>query len=710
MAGDVATVALAAPTKDTLTCYVNAEFDEAGPASNTVEPHQLPSTGEQSQLLVNPYADVDDTTTIPFACMSYAYDTCASPGANCSAEDAQQGMWRWVYTYASVTECQLFHTQHQQNPNSLHNFTCCVNDLCNAPNPSLDLYTTIKPHANDNDDDNDANGTALTCWINMGTAPGAAPAVALMPYPGPSPVEDLACGRYQFACTANDTGCSEHVTDGQAFKWAYVFVEHSDCQYMADHSDVYINVNCCSSDGCNRPDPALDSLTVVHDNNQPAHTADTTGGASLNSSLSCWINTRVASRDVTLMSYPGPFGDFVCGRYQFACSENNPVISQVEIDARAFKWAYLWLPNSTCAELAQYPALYVNSYCCGSDGCNQPDLALDNSTVMLTGNGQSVSGAGGDLNGTTIQPDYQAPGHWLQGETLTCWENIARGTNQPHMPAVSPVTMPAMSANGERQVCAWYEVICTESGGVCSSADVSGDVWKWGYSSLSTSDCEVLKSDGRRRNVHCCSSNGCNLPNLTLDATTELVLIAAPPEYDNLTCYTSVDMSEPDLQPAVYACGVHSRLLLSVVEGERSVAEPTVCASYKYLICPTTTQNTTGSAASVGCAESGAAEWKTAYLATPVSTCYRQRWQAQNNLSIIHQGSTPGEDATELQKEWHCCALDRCNSPQEAQDNETIVLMSPATDTLSCYTSNISSLVDKVPEAANMPPMAYSAR
>lgn len=111
-----------------------------------------------------------------------------------------------------------------------------------------------------------AAGTArLTCynvdWPTSGPTTATATSCPI--------TEDVdTCVRYQFTCTEGDRSCSGVPVGADSAgttKWAYTFVSAATCETMKNNNLTYPNTLCCSTDLCNKPDPALDPDTRVVD-------------------------------------------------------------------------------------------------------------------------------------------------------------------------------------------------------------------------------------------------------------------------------------------------------------------------------------------------------------------------------------------------------------------------------------------------------------
>jgi hypothetical protein len=84
------------------------------------------------------------------------------------------------------------------------------------------------------------------------------------------------------------------------------------------------------------------------------------------------------------------------------------------------------------------------------------------------------------------------------------------------------------------------------------------------------------------RNLTCCSADGCNLPDPSLDTTTEVVAVAPPPDYSTQSCYQSA--SNLLLLVQAYTASGPPRMVFENIQGTHAGPnalrnEPMVCAN-----------------------------------------------------------------------------------------------------------------------------------
>jgi len=65
--------------------------------------------------------------------------------------------------------------------------------------------------------------------------------------------EPCQCTKYRFQCTKDDQACTEHEQATKVKKWAYTILPASVCEYIQSQPNVYEEVTCCSTNGCNKP-------------------------------------------------------------------------------------------------------------------------------------------------------------------------------------------------------------------------------------------------------------------------------------------------------------------------------------------------------------------------------------------------------------------------------------------------------------------------
>ena len=65
------------------------------------------------------------------------------------------------------------------------------------------------------------------------------------------------CAKYQIQCQTMNRDCDENEIANQQIKWIYRIVSDDQCQSM---KSLYIDFQCCNTNGCNRPDHGKCSL------------------------------------------------------------------------------------------------------------------------------------------------------------------------------------------------------------------------------------------------------------------------------------------------------------------------------------------------------------------------------------------------------------------------------------------------------------------
>ncbi|CAF4916262.1 unnamed protein product, partial [Rotaria socialis] len=68
------------------------------------------------------------------------------------------------------------------------------------------------------------------------------------------------CAKYYFQCTQGDGACSQKEQSAGIMKWAYAPLGKNMCIEMQKYRNVYRNLTCCGTNGCNRPANAKCSL------------------------------------------------------------------------------------------------------------------------------------------------------------------------------------------------------------------------------------------------------------------------------------------------------------------------------------------------------------------------------------------------------------------------------------------------------------------
>jgi hypothetical protein len=84
-------------------------------------------------------------TAFTYVCYSAMVDLCATDGKSCSALEAAAGVWEWQYSLQPLPSCWQQQKGVAKGTLLSHqHVTCCVSDLCNKPDPSLDPFTQVR--------------------------------------------------------------------------------------------------------------------------------------------------------------------------------------------------------------------------------------------------------------------------------------------------------------------------------------------------------------------------------------------------------------------------------------------------------------------------------------------------------------------------------------------------------------------------------------
>ncbi|KAF6254084.1 hypothetical protein COO60DRAFT_354766 [Scenedesmus sp. NREL 46B-D3] len=702
--------------------------------------------------------------TQPTVCASVTYNACGAlpdssqylpgvTGKNCSEAEAAEGVWWTAYFVTDVSHCYAQQlaaapaaaaaaagnasgSQQQQQQEA---WRCCATHNCNSPQLVGDSQVLVVEGA---------AAASLSCYssASIGTDPdqgatphGLAPMVYPVSYPASFPGQGpWVCSSYkEDVCATGARNCTPQESGAGIWRYVYHHAPMAACtamQWMQAQGEDGSpqQVTCCLTDNCNAP-PAEDTTTEL----LPVPSAPTIScysnvvGAGIMGAagakpdtfttgstayLTVFNTTEQPAPDVydPAAAHPGFGGPpLVCAKYRHdECGTAARNCTPDEQSAGVWRWQYLPLAAPACRQLQwlslQGEGSHADVTCCVSDACNAPDPAEDADTQAVTGPPPWI----GDQGGQGSAPPNRAD---VSGPTLTCWESIPAASapgsthyvHPPYLAAVAPVTYPLKDSWGGQSVCLRYQKECTEGNDFCSSEEQVAGAVKWLYFRRTQQDCAAMQaSGGAYLNLECCSSSGCNVPDASLDSTTEVVAMAAPPEYTSLSCYQSAGEVVPGAPRMAY---------LDVAGTSAGAAayrtQPTVCASVTYNACgalPGSSQYLPG-VTGKNCSEAEAAEgvWWTAYFATDVSHCYAQQLAAAPAAAA---GNASGSQ--QQQEAWRCCATHNCNSPQLAGDNLTVVADTPASDTLSCYIGSLGSETALIAAGAGpeMPPAAYPVR
>ncbi|CAF1337413.1 unnamed protein product [Rotaria sordida] len=62
------------------------------------------------------------------------------------------------------------------------------------------------------------------------------------------------CIKYRFTCTEDDDACNQQEKSAGTTKWVYSLTSESVCEAYKDAISSLSDMECCSTDRCNRPD------------------------------------------------------------------------------------------------------------------------------------------------------------------------------------------------------------------------------------------------------------------------------------------------------------------------------------------------------------------------------------------------------------------------------------------------------------------------
>lgn len=310
---------------------------------------------------------------------------------------------------------------------SQQNLTCCNTALCNKPDPAKDTMARVvgRPWG---------SPASLACYVHVEDPPTlptgtAAPAAAfLMKF---TAYESLEVNRYgdmrstwstvfehkksEPAMCARFRYTNCYGTGGRiesCVRWAYRLLPVSQCLELQQHAgSIETNVTCCSTDGCNAPDPQQDPITQRLLLAEPVPQA-----VNITCYKSMYVGESITA-DVPPAVYPVTFDaktthfevqypaaasywrsvavdPVVCYSARVdVCAAGTKACSAEEEAAGNWVWQYDAMPLSQCYQ-QQWAASRgslahlqgVN--CCVSDLCNRPNPADDNSTQVSVVNVQ----------------------------------------------------------------------------------------------------------------------------------------------------------------------------------------------------------------------------------------------------------------------------------------------------------------------------------
>ncbi|WIA13169.1 hypothetical protein OEZ85_006761 [Tetradesmus obliquus] len=150
-----------------------------------------------------------------------------------------------------------------------------------------------------------------------------------------------------------------------------------------------------------------------------------------------------------------------------------------------------------------YPASRHVS-CCSGDACNVPDRRLDKDTEVLPA----------------------APKEWER--VPSSWRACL--TTQQR---IGSLVKPKKYSKADGFVaCGRFQYKCDSPQArpanvtACSAADVKAGAWQWHYTALTQQQCDRLPVEAAKLGLQhavCCLTDNCNLPDRTLDSSTEVV-------------------------------------------------------------------------------------------------------------------------------------------------------------------------------------------
>ncbi|KAF8064592.1 hypothetical protein HT031_003393 [Scenedesmus sp. PABB004] len=558
-------------------------------------------------------------------CASYMFNECSAPGRNCSATElASADAWAPRVGAFAASTCAQLQAAAGSPGSAVTNVTCCGESRCNAYNPA---------------------GT-LSCYS------GSAQQSFLMPVNVTSPYGDaMVCMSYEFnECSGGGRICSDAELASGVWRQQLGATSAASCASM-QRSPVnsggpafYRSVACCSTNACNMHLPGASTP-------QPSALEP----------LTCYAGSPpFMLAELTLPAPSNASEPVLCASYMFnECSAPGRNCSATELATAA-----AWAPRlgafaaSTCAQLQAAGSPISGVACCAGSRCNalpgfQPG---GNGTFSFT-----------HFNATFINGTYNGT---EPGRNLTCWQSFTDTSRDGAASFFAAVPL-TKAAYGEERAC-------------MRSADSGPDgAQRWRYEHATLAACKARAAAAGDDSVLCCTGHdGCNLPDPARDNITELVLTAAPPGQERLTCFASVSSaasSSPDLAglppAALPARFPRDQRVRSWTDQEGW--HPTVCAWYDVNRC-TLQRGALGTLACTAEQLAAGGVWGTVYSATTAAECHRRQWLAAHDTT---QGGEPDTRA------WRCCATDACNAPALRGDNGTAVLAVPAGDSLTCLTS-----------------------
>jgi hypothetical protein len=361
----------------------------------------------------------------------------------CSEADMQAGRDKWVYLSLAATLCTRKAAQvAERRINS--NVTCCNTPFCNKPDPAEDATAHVM-------DVPDSSPASLECYISIedkaqpSSGDVAPPAAVLMQLPDIYETSEVdytyvgqsnaylsrfeytksapaVCARFRYIpCKVSDIGSryNENSNMNQACRdpngpivaphmwapqWAYRRMSVSDCLLLQQskwYDELETNVTCCSTPGCNAPDPQQDpdtqTLSFHHQPTALPQADNITCYKSVHLGETISGDVPPAVHPVTLAAKRAPFerqyyaaDPVMCYSAKVnVCAAGNKDCSAEDEATGLWVWQYDAMPLSQCyrqqwaASTGKLPHLqHVN--CCGSDLCNMPNPADDNTTQVIS--------------------------------------------------------------------------------------------------------------------------------------------------------------------------------------------------------------------------------------------------------------------------------------------------------------------------------------
>jgi hypothetical protein len=96
--------------------------------------------------------------------------------------------------------------------------------------------------------------------------------------------------------------------------------------------------------------------------------------------MSSASNTAKTLIDSSVLSGDNAGVEWVCAAYNFVCSADNGACTPEQV-GQTFE-AYIPTSKETCDTMKLAPAMYPNTVCCETDGCNDPDKKLLTSSAV----------------------------------------------------------------------------------------------------------------------------------------------------------------------------------------------------------------------------------------------------------------------------------------------------------------------------------------